>query len=147
MTKYANIQTTLASAVADAGTFTVGYPTGFAQADFIGINAAAQSVMFINHNDKYTEAAAEISVSFGASVATVTNATGATLPSGSIVLMGLAYDGAVAALTDNSGGTVADTIAGIGATYAQAEVANAVASLAAKVNALRDRLVANGLIE
>lgn len=39
-------------------------------------------------------------------------------------------------LTDNSGGTAADTIAVIGATYSQTEVANAIASLAAKINAL-----------
>ena len=40
---------------------------------------------------------------------------------------------AAVAVTDNSGGTPATTIAVIGATYAQAEVANAVASLAARV--------------
>lgn len=43
---------------------------------------------------------------------------------------------AVTSLTDNSGGTAADTIAAIGATYNQAEVRNAVASLAAKINEL-----------
>jgi hypothetical protein len=42
----------------------------------------------------------------------------------------------VPSLTDNSGGTGADTIAVIGATYDQAEVANAIASLADKINAL-----------
>lgn len=47
-----------------------------------------------------------------------------------------ANSGVEAELTDNSGGTAADTIAVIGATYAQAEVQNAVASLAAKVNYL-----------
>ena len=45
--------------------------------------------------------------------------------------------GVPTALTDNSGGTAADTIAAIGGTYNQAEVRNAVASLAAKVNALQ----------
>jgi len=40
----------------------------------------------------------------------------------------------IAELTDNSGGTAADTIAIIGATYVQSEVANAIASLTAKVN-------------
>lgn len=44
-------------------------------------------------------------------------------------------DGAVAALTDNSGGTASDTIAAIGGTYSQTEVRNAIASLAAKINA------------
>lgn len=52
----------------------------------------------------------------------------------------VAFDGSesltVTALTDNSGGTAADTIAAIGGTYSQAEVRNAVASLAAKVNTL-----------
>lgn len=40
----------------------------------------------------------------------------------------------ITALTDNSGGTGADTIAVIGASYSQTEVANAIASLADKVN-------------
>lgn len=51
-----------------------------------------------------------------------------------------------AALTDNSGGTAADTIAAIGATYDQAEVRNAVASLAAKVNEIHAALVDAGMI-
>lgn len=44
--------------------------------------------------------------------------------------------GSFTALTDSSGGTASDTIALIGATYVQAEVRNAVASLAAKINTL-----------
>ncbi len=44
--------------------------------------------------------------------------------------------GIEAELTDSSGGTASGTIAVIGATYDQAEVRNAVASLAAKVNYL-----------
>lgn len=44
--------------------------------------------------------------------------------------------GTVAELTDSSSGTASATIAAIGATYDQDEVRNAVASLAAKVNAL-----------
>lgn len=49
----------------------------------------------------------------------------------------LGTDGAaIVDLTDNSGGTAADTIAVIGATYSQTEVANAIASLAAKINEL-----------
>lgn len=43
---------------------------------------------------------------------------------------------AVVSLTDNSGGTGSDTIAAIGATYSQAEVRNAIASLADKINEL-----------
>lgn len=41
-----------------------------------------------------------------------------------------------AALTDSSGGTASQTIAAIGATYSQAEVRNAVASLADEINKL-----------
>ena len=44
--------------------------------------------------------------------------------------------GALTELTDNSGGTGAATIAVIGGSYSQSEVANAVASLAAQVNNL-----------
>lgn len=44
--------------------------------------------------------------------------------------------GALAELTDSSGGSAGATIAAIGGTYSQSEVANAIASLAAKVNAL-----------
>ena len=48
-----------------------------------------------------------------------------------------ASDGtAITDLTDNSGGTASDTIPAIGGTYSQSEVANAIASLAAKVNEL-----------
>lgn len=39
-------------------------------------------------------------------------------------------------LTDSSGGTASGTIAAIGATYDQAEVRNAVASLAARINTI-----------
>ena len=53
-----------------------------------------------------------------------------------------AQEAAITDLTDNSGGTASDTIAVIGATYDQAEVANAVASLAAKVNELNAALQA-----
>jgi len=53
-----------------------------------------------------------------------------------------AQEAAITALTDNSGGTASDTIAAIGATYSQAQVRNAVASLAAKINALQAALKA-----
>ena len=49
-------------------------------------------------------------------------------------------------ITDSSGGTASDTIAAIGATYDQAEVRNAVATLAAKVIELRRALVELGAI-
>lgn len=56
-----------------------------------------------------------------------------TFPGG--IIAPLAVAGVpVASLTNNSGGAVSNTVAVIGATYVQAEVANAIASLTAKVN-------------
>lgn len=52
---------------------------------------------------------------------------------------------AIVDLTDNSGGTGTDTIAAIGASYSQAEVQNAVASLAAKITELNAALQAAGV--
>jgi len=45
----------------------------------------------------------------------------------------------IAVLTDNSGGSASDTIAEITGTYNETVIQNAIASLAAKVNALLDR--------
>ncbi len=53
---------------------------------------------------------------------------------------------AIVSLTDSSGGTGTDTIAAIGATYDQAEVRNAVASLAAKLEELLVMVRDAGLI-
>ena len=49
---------------------------------------------------------------------------------------------AIVDLTDNSGGTGSDTIAAIGATYNQAEVRNAIASLSDKITELNAALQA-----
>lgn len=54
---------------------------------------------------------------------------------------------AITDLTDNSGGTAADTIAAIGGTYSQTEVRNAIASLAAKINDLNAALQASQITE
>ena len=43
---------------------------------------------------------------------------------------------ALTALTDNSGGTASDTIADVPGSYTEATLANQIASLAAKVNAI-----------
>lgn len=52
---------------------------------------------------------------------------------------------AIVDLTDNSGGTGSDTIAVIGATYDQAEVRNAIASLSDKITELNAALQAAGV--
>lgn len=58
----------------------------------------------------------------------------------------LAVGTAVTSLTDSSGGTASDTIAAIGVTYNQDRVRDAVASLAAKVEALTVALRTAGVI-
>jgi len=74
----------LATAVADSGTFTTGYPTGYVQADFTaGLADYGVSHMIVNRNDKVLEGSGGIALSFGSTTVTVTNNTGATLAAGS----------------------------------------------------------------
>jgi hypothetical protein len=47
-----------------------------------------------------------------------------------------ARSAAIVSLTDNSGGTPSNTIADVPGTYTEATLANQIASLAAKVNAI-----------
>lgn len=72
-------------------------------------------------------------VAIATAAAASTAATGTAVLIPSVTARAFA---AIASLTDNSGGTAGDTIAAIGGTYSQTEVRNAVASLAAKINAL-----------
>jgi len=83
--KFAVFETVLASAVADSGTFTIAYPTGFVQTDFTAGLMGSTHYMVVNDNDKWTAAASKMSVSAGASTITVTNSTGASLAAGSRV--------------------------------------------------------------
>ena len=126
----------LQTAVANGADLTgIAYPTGTNQAAFQGIYApvAANHVAVLNRNDVIP--GAQLAVTFGGSTITVTNNTGASWPIGTRI--SFQFDRAVyPLLTDNSGGTAAQTIAAIGGTYTQAEVRNAVATLAAAVNQL-----------
>jgi hypothetical protein len=145
---------TLAAAVADTATFTVPYPTGFDQDALTG---TTDGEVLVGENDVWQQDDPGFAFAFGASNITVTNNTGATLAAATDLKISFGdrtkagvYNPDVrvegpAALTDNSGGTAADTIAVIGATYDQAEVANAVASLAAQVNELRTALKTAGV--
>lgn len=58
------------------------------------------------------------------------------IATGSGVVAFAVRGGVLTALTDNSGGTASDTIADVPGTYTEATLANQIASLAAKVNAL-----------
>lgn len=76
---------TLAAAVADAGTVDLSYPSGTSQKSFNAGLKGPGSYVMLNDNDKFTEAAAKISMSFGASLITLTNSTGFSWPVGTKV--------------------------------------------------------------
>jgi hypothetical protein len=85
---FAKIDTVLVSAVANAGTFDVSYPTGFVQGSFqSGLYKSATSYMIVNGNDRWDST--KFSASFGASLITITNSTGATLAAGSAISINL----------------------------------------------------------
>ena len=81
------VRGTLASAVANAGTFTVSYPTGTSKGSFV--NSPVHHTLFINGN-KYV-APADFTVTFNANASniTVTNAAGVTWPAGATYQLGL----------------------------------------------------------
>ncbi len=79
---FETVSLTLASAVATAGTFTVGYPTGTTDSHFDG---GHRHVMMANQS-KFT-APEDFTISFGDTVATVTYNGTTTLPAGSKVIM------------------------------------------------------------
>lgn len=156
MTALASATVTLATAVAADATFTLSYPTGSSQASLTG---SAGGKLVVNGDQVYAEGSSGFTVSYGASTITVTNKTGASLAAGSVLLLSFGRNDASGrygptilvpgptALTDSTGGTASDTLAAItaGASYAQADmtaVKNAIASLAAKYEALRVALEA-----
>lgn len=79
----------LAADVANSATFTCAYPTGFVQGDFTAGLAVPNGSYFItNGNDKVLEVIAGGSgaqFSFGASLVTITNNTGATIVVGTSI--------------------------------------------------------------
>lgn len=78
--------TVLNADVANSGTFTIAYPSGFSQGSF-STGQSSGAYMIVNGNDRYAAADAKMSVTFGASNITVTNNSGKTLTAGSSVLV------------------------------------------------------------
>lgn len=72
-------KTTLVSAVADAGTVDVAYPTGINQAGLTGSTGGEVVVDQV----AYDQGVGGATFSFGASAITITNDTGVTWPAGS----------------------------------------------------------------
>lgn len=83
--QFAAVTTILAAAVANNGTFTVPYPNNFSQGSFSNGLALSNSSMIVNSNDKYLQGVG-FTVAYGASLITVTNTTGLTLPAGASIL-------------------------------------------------------------
>jgi hypothetical protein len=147
---FAVAQFTLAVAVASpAGTVAFGYPTGTAQADFTGDNAAVNAYLFLNDNDRFEEVDDEFDISYGASTVTITNKTAITWAIGTKITVNLANAtsidpadvisfGPLASLTDSTTGTASDTLA---ATAGIATVAVPL-TLAAMTTAAADLLTA-----
>lgn len=81
---FGKIDTVLVAAVANAATFDVAYPAGTVQGSYQnGLYKSANSYMIVNGNDRWDSS--KFSVSFGASLITVTNSTGAALAAGSAI--------------------------------------------------------------
>lgn len=102
---------TLAADVADAGTFTVNYPSGYTAGDF-----SAAVGHYIMMNGTKLRQPADIGLSFGTSSVTVTNRTGGTLPSGASVIFEFRLAGGVASISLDGGSTVdylADNVTGM----------------------------------
>jgi len=84
------ISAVLASAVANNGTVDVPYPGGTTQYTFSGGNAnSAGHYVMLNDNDKLA-AGSGVSVSFGASLITITNQSGYTWPAGTKIALNAA---------------------------------------------------------
>lgn len=90
----------LATAVADAGTVAVTYPSGFTRGDFIP-GVEHRLVM----NQAELKSPSKITLSFGASSVTITNKTGATWPAGSEFVLQLEVPGGIDGQLANDGAT------------------------------------------
>lgn len=86
---YSTLDTVLATAVADAGTTTIAYPSGTAQGDFDkGLANLTGCYAILNNNDRipYGTSGVRIgTITFGASNITITNNSGYTWPIGTVI--------------------------------------------------------------
>lgn len=88
------ISVTHAAAVASAGTFTAAYPAGYTAGSFA---TYGHSIYCRGHQKQYTQDAGKISVSFGATTATITYSGSTAIPAGSVTTVELNIAGEVRA--------------------------------------------------
>jgi hypothetical protein len=101
--------------------------------------------MSINALVRHLQGGAEVEVASGGKI-TILSGGILDIKTGGILFTNGAQAALIADITDSSGGTASNTIAAIGGTYNQAEVRNAVASLAAKLNGVLAVLKNAGII-
>lgn len=77
------VKTTVTADVANNGTMTIGYPSGWAQGNFTAGLAGPNGCVIVNKNDKWTVAASKVGFTFGSSTITITNTSGVTWAAGS----------------------------------------------------------------
>lgn len=84
MTTSAIVTTTFTTtaSMADDGTVTVAYPSGYVQADLTGTTGG---VVAVGENDVWGQADPGFAFTFGASNITVTNKTGAAIPANTVL--------------------------------------------------------------
>lgn len=137
--KFDTITVTPGAAVANGGTVVFTYPTTSpvrAAASYkaaSGAKLAARGLQTV-----FTQGASNFSLSYSTTTVTLTYLGATSLPAGKQLTLQipLADYEDITLLTDSSGGTASDTIVDVPAAYTEATLANQIASLAAKVNAL-----------
>lgn len=145
---------TLATDVANNGTFTVSYPTGSNQALLRGSTGGR---MVVDADASFGQGAGGFTAAFGASNITVTNTTGATLTAGRVITIsfgdptvaGRYETGArVTGIIDLTAtvGTASDTIADATGAFSQTVLNNNFRSLSDKINQINAALRAAGVI-
>lgn len=153
MSALANKKHTLASAVAQGANFTTTYPSGVVQADLIN----SLGGRLVVEGNALKQGAGGFTLVFGASNITVTNDSGVTWSAGAEVILSFGVSdkmgnfnpairtGGIVALTAATG-TASDTVADVGASFAQATLNNNFKSISDKLNAVIAELQQAGIL-
>jgi len=137
---FVNMNAVLSGAIATNGTITFTYPSGFTvAADFA---QAGETMAIPGLQNVLKVGAGKFSLAYGAGSVVATYLGTTTIPAGSTVSLSAAV-AKYAKLTDSSGGTASQTVPAQTASYVQADVRNAFATITAKINTILDILKAN----